>query len=32
MPETDLDKDMVGPDHYEGTGRGEHKAEGSDKS
>jgi hypothetical protein len=32
MPETDLDKDMVGPDHYEGTGRGENKAEGSDKS
>jgi hypothetical protein len=32
MPETDLDKDMVGPDHYKGTGRGENKAEGSDKS
>jgi hypothetical protein len=26
MPETDTDKDMVGPDHYEGTGRGEDKA------
>jgi hypothetical protein len=32
MPETDLDKDMVGPDHYKGTGKGENKAEGSDKS
>jgi hypothetical protein len=32
MPETDVDKDMVGPDHYEGTGKGENKAEGSDKS
>jgi hypothetical protein len=32
MPETDLDKDMVGPDHYTGTGSGENKAEGSDKS
>jgi len=31
MPETDLDKDMVGPDHYEGTGRGENKAEDSGK-
>ncbi len=28
MPETDLDKDMVGPDHYEGTGRGENQSEG----
>jgi hypothetical protein len=32
MPETDLDKDMVGPDHYTGTGSGENKAEGSDKT
>ena len=32
MPETDLDKDMVGPDHYEGTGRGENKAEDSGKA
>lgn len=28
MPETDMDPDMVGPDHYEGTGRGEDKSEG----
>jgi hypothetical protein len=28
MPETDMDPDMVGPDHYEGTGRGEDKATG----
>lgn len=28
MPETDLDADMVGPDHYKGTGRGEDKSEG----
>jgi hypothetical protein len=28
MPETDLDSDMVGPDHYKGTGRGEDKSEG----
>ncbi len=28
MPETDLDQDMVGPDHYEGTGRGEDRSEG----
>lgn len=26
MPETDMDPDMVGPDHYSGTGRGEDKA------
>lgn len=32
MPETDLDKDMVGPDHYAGTGKGENKAEGSGKA
>ena len=32
MPETDLDEDMVGPDHYTGTGSGEDKAEGSDKT
>ncbi len=32
MPETDLDKDMVGPDHYQGTGRGENKAEDSGKA
>ena len=28
MPETDLDHDMVGPAHHEGTGRGEDKSEG----
>jgi hypothetical protein len=32
MPETDLDKDMVGPDHYPGTGSGENKAAGSGKA
>jgi hypothetical protein len=32
MPETDLDKDMVGPDHYTGTGSGENKSEGSGKA
>jgi hypothetical protein len=28
MPETDLDHDSVGPDHYTGTGRGENRTEG----
>ncbi len=28
MPETDLDSDMVGPDHYKGTVRGEDRSEG----
>jgi hypothetical protein len=28
MPETDLDDDQVGPDHYSGTGSGENKSEG----
>ncbi len=28
MPETDMDPDMVGPDHYDGTGRGEDQATG----
>jgi hypothetical protein len=32
MPETDLDPDMVGPDHYTGTGSGENKAEGAGKA
>lgn len=27
MPETDTDPDMVGPDHYAGTGRGENESE-----
>jgi hypothetical protein len=27
MPETDLDDDAVGPDHYAGTGSGENKSE-----
>jgi hypothetical protein len=28
MPETDQDPDRVGPDHYQGTGRGEDKTRG----
>jgi hypothetical protein len=27
MPETDLDDDRVGPDHYTGTGSGENKSQ-----
>ena len=29
MPETDTDADMGGPDHYEGTVRGEDRTEGT---
>jgi hypothetical protein len=32
MPETDLDKDMTGPDHYPGTGQAENKPEGTGKA
>jgi hypothetical protein len=31
MPETDLDADAVGPDHYAGTGRGEDTSAGTGK-